>query len=846
MYHGFIRAFFIILVFSGLYLTSSHSFLLFHGLVEIFAIIIACGIFMIAWNSRRFMENNYILFIGIAYLFVGGIDTIHTLAYQGMGVFKEYGANLSTQLWVSARYVEGLAFLIAPLYIGKRLRANSVFFGFLVAFGILMGSIFYWHVFPDCFVEGTGLTPFKKISEYIISLFLVGAGVQLFQKRSVFDKGIFQLLLASIIITIGAELAFTLYVSVYGFFNLIGHFLKLISFYLIYKAVIETGLVNPYSLLFRGLKISTDALQKKTDDLAEQVKKLNCLYGIAHVREKKDISLEETFQEIVDLIPPSWQYPDISCARIFLEGKEFKTKNFKETTWKQTTDIMAFGECVGSVEVCYLEEKPEIDESPFLKEGRDLISAIAERLGKIIERVRAEEALDWELKINSALSELYKPLISPSASIEDITNTILAKALSITGSKHGYVSSVDAATRDNVSHTLTEMLKGECGVSGENKRISFPCGENGVYPRLWGHSLNTREGFFTNSPKAHKTFTGLPEGHIPVERFLSVPVILGTELVGQIALANKEEDYTERDLAGISHLSEYFALAVQRKQAQESLQEARDKLEMRVRERTAQLQKTNQELKSEVEERKHTEDSLKRSETELRRLSSRLLDAHEEESKRIGQELHDGLAQTLSAIKVWGENALLQRSESSSADSLTKSLESVVRLSQGAVEEVRRILRNLRPSILDDLGILATISWLCQEFETIYSGIGIKKEIHMEEDEVPDPLKIVIFRIVQEALNNIAKHSKATRARLSLKRAEGNVELSIDDDGTGFDVGHALSGGQPGTGLGLTSIRERSELSGGSFTIESRKGAGTTIRVSWPYHHLQASYTVQN
>ena len=845
-YQSFIWTFVYIIVFSGLYLTSFHSYLLFHSLAEIFGIIVACGTFMVAWNARHFIENNYILLIGIAYLFVGSIDTLHTLAYQGMGIFKDYGANLSTQLWVSARYIESLSFLIAPHYIAKKLRANSVFFGFLVVFGLLMGSIFYWHVFPDCFVEGSGLTPFKKISEYIISLVMVGAGVRLFQQRKAFEESIFRFLLASIVITIGAELAFTLYVTVHGFFNLIGHFLKLISFYLIYKVVIETGLVKPYSLLFRNLMKSKETLQMKSYELGERVKNLDCLYGIAGVREKKDNSLEETFQEIVELIPPSWQYPDITCSRVILESKEFKTENFKETIWKQTTDIISHGECVGSVEVCYLEEKPERYEGPFLKEERDLIDAIAERLGKIIEHERAAEALEWELRINSALSDLYKPLISPSASIEDISNTILTKALSITGSKHGYVSSIDAATRDAVAHTLTEMLKGECKVTEENKKISFPCGKNGVYPRLWGYSLNTHEGFFTNSPKAHKAFTGLPEGHIPIERFLSVPVMLGTELVGQISLANKEEDYTEQDLAGISRLSEYFALAIQQRQAQDSLQEARDELEARVKERTAQLLKTNKKLKREVEERKQTENSLKRSKAELRRLSSRLLDAHEEESKRIGQELHDGLAQTLSAIKVWGENALIQSSESSSVDSLDKSLQSVVHLAQGAVEEVRRILRNLRPSMLDDLGILATISWLCQEFETIYSGIGINKEIDIEENEVPDFLKIVIFRIVQEALNNIAKHSKATRARLSLKRAEDNVELSINDEGTGFDVEHALPGGQPGTGFGLASIRERSELSGGSFTIESRKGAGTTIRVSWPYHDLQASYTVQN
>jgi signal transduction histidine kinase len=281
-----------------------------------------------------------------------------------------------------------------------------------------------------------------------------------------------------------------------------------------------------------------------------------------------------------------------------------------------------------------------------------------------------------------------------------------------------------------------------------------------------------------------------------------------------------------------------------RKRAEEALQKAHDELEMRVSERTAQLVKTNQELQSEIEVRKKAEESLKKSEMELKRLSARLLEAHEEESKRIGQELHDGLAQTMSAIKVWGENALLQMRKGESKDSLIKTLESVVRLAQGSVEEVRRILGNLRPSILDDLGILSTISWLCHEFETIYSGIGIKKDIYIEENQIPDSLKIVIFRILQEAFNNIAKHSKANLARLSLKKTEDNIELSIHDDGKGFDVVHAFSVNQPSAGFGLASMRERSELSGGSFSIDSRKGEGTTIRVSWPYRNLQSPYSL--
>ena len=134
-------------------------------------------------------------------------------------------------------------------------------------------------------------------------------------------------------------------------------------------------------------------LRKRTYDLRERVKELNCLYGISKLIEEGDISMEEMARRIVNLLPPAWQYPEITCARIILEGQEFRTGNFKETAWKQTCDITIHDELAGAVEVDYLEEKPENDEGPFLKEERDLIEAITQRIGKITEHKRAEEAL---------------------------------------------------------------------------------------------------------------------------------------------------------------------------------------------------------------------------------------------------------------------------------------------------------------------------------------------------------------------------------------------------------------------------------------------------------------------
>jgi signal transduction histidine kinase len=267
----------------GLYLTSHYSYLLFHSLVEVFSIVVACGIFMVAWNARQFLDNDYLLFVGISFLFVAALDLLHTLAYQGMGVFTGYGANLPTQLWIAGRYVQSLSLLIAPTFIRRRLKPHLAFLSYAAVVFLLLASIFYWRVFPDCYIEGVGLTPFKKTSEYIICLILLASIARLLKYRTQFDLGVLRLLILAIGLTIGAELAFTSYVSVYGFSNLVGHLFKIISFYLVYRAIIATALVKPYRVLFRDLKQSEEDLRQHTVQLKARNEELDAFaHTVAH------------------------------------------------------------------------------------------------------------------------------------------------------------------------------------------------------------------------------------------------------------------------------------------------------------------------------------------------------------------------------------------------------------------------------------------------------------------------------------------------------------------------------------------------------------------------------------
>jgi formate hydrogenlyase transcriptional activator len=258
-------------VLGGLYVASLYSYALFHTLAEVFSVAVALAIFMLVWNVRRSLGNNYLLFVGIAYLFIGCLDLVHTLAYKGMGVFKGYDEFLPTQLWIGTRYLQSLSLLVAPFFIGKPLNLRFMFAGFVIVVSLLLGAIFYWEVFPICFVAGEGLTPFKKVSEYVISVISLASIALLLRKRNLFDPTALRWMVSSITLTILSEMCFSIYVDAYGLASLLGHFLKIISFYCIYKAIIELGMAKPLDVLFRNLKESEESLKKAHDELERRV-----------------------------------------------------------------------------------------------------------------------------------------------------------------------------------------------------------------------------------------------------------------------------------------------------------------------------------------------------------------------------------------------------------------------------------------------------------------------------------------------------------------------------------------------------------------------------------------------
>ncbi|MGC9320279.1 MAG: MASE3 domain-containing protein, partial [Armatimonadota bacterium] len=190
----------------GLWIAQLHNYLLFHSIVEVFSITVAVAIFMLAWNARRYMHNHLFLWIAIGYLFVGGIDLLHTLAYKGMGVFPWGGTNLPTQLWIGARYMQALTLLIAPAFLNRRLQEHPALAGYATVAVLVLLSIFAWDVFPTAYDDAAGhLTTFKIASEYVISAILLAALGWMLALRDRFSPGVLALLSAAIVTTLASE-----------------------------------------------------------------------------------------------------------------------------------------------------------------------------------------------------------------------------------------------------------------------------------------------------------------------------------------------------------------------------------------------------------------------------------------------------------------------------------------------------------------------------------------------------------------------------------------------------------------------------------------------------------------
>ncbi|MDH4109080.1 MAG: histidine kinase [Gammaproteobacteria bacterium] len=214
-----------------------------------------------------------------------------------------------------------------------------------------------------------------------------------------------------------------------------------------------------------------------------------------------------------------------------------------------------------------------------------------------------------------------------------------------------------------------------------------------------------------------------------------------------------------------------------------------------------------------------------------RSLAEQVIEAQESECRRIAADLHDGIAQMLAVIK-FGIEGRLAAMRQKYPDAELDRFDEIVDQVKTAIDDVRRTSRNLAPSVLDDFGVCVAVETLCREFQTEHPGLRLKFAACVDEIDIPEVCKIAIYRVIQEALHNIAKHATATNIVVTLDTVDGGVGLVVSDDGRGFDTNDPEHGDRR-HGFGMRSMRERVEPTGGRFAIESTTGKGTIVRARW-------------
>ena len=291
------------------------------------------------------------------------------------------------------------------------------------------------------------------------------------------------------------------------------------------------------------------------------------------------------------------------------------------------------------------------------------------------------------------------------------------------------------------------------------------------------------------------------------------------------------QDYLFKGSVDTNLLVRSIRYAIERKKTETMREALLDELDQRVRERTNELLLSNEKLRQEIEERKRAEQMLRESEQQLRSLSYQLMAAQEKERKRISRELHDELGQSLTIIKM--RLRFIQENLMSDQIVLKEECENSTLYINQVIENMRRLSQDLSPAVLEDLGLTVALRWVIGNF--IKNGnILITQDIMNIDQLLPVDSQIILYRILQETLTNIGKHSGAAHVSVVVREQDGGINFSVEDDGKGFEMEPSLAERTTPAGLGLKTVDERVRMLGGTLSIWSRKGKGTRIAFRIP------------
>lgn len=769
-----------VLVLIGLYISSFYNYLLFHMLAEMFAVVTACSIFVVTWNARKFFkEKQFFPFIGISYLFVGILDLVHAMSYKGVNIIVSIDANIPTQLWVAARYLQSITLLSGFFIFKNKKKPETYLLGFTVVTILILLSIFYWRIFPDCYLENAGgLTPFKKNSEYLICVILLSALGALYYNRARFDKKLFNWLQASILITIVSELLFTNYIGLYSTANMLGHYFKILSFYCLYKALIETGLSQPYSLLYKDLT-----------DTRESYKALfsNMLDGFARHR----MILDENGY------PINFEFLEINQAFERLTGlNDVVGKTITQLIPDIQNDSTKWIEVFGNVALKGDPVRFESYVTPLKKWYA--FNAYSVKYGEfvtIFEDITERKA---------AVESLFSQREFLNTTLEHIGDGVIST------DETGQVAFINVAAEKLTGWPRAEALgkKLEQIFKVCRKEEDAICKEDGADP-LYDDELMVfpDEGMLLRHDGTR----------IPIEESVNPVTNDNGDVIGLVLI---------------------FRDITMWKQLQKQLQEANELLEEKVAERTLTLHQTVEHLQKEIEQRtkadarnKEAEQELQSRATQLRALAGKLTMAEQAERRRVAKVLHDGIQQYMAAAKLH-LSGLERKIEDPHLSGLARNIEETIGT---CIQMARSLSADLSPPALYRGGLISGLRWLAGRMQERH-GFRVIVKSELENVSLAEDIMLLVFESVRELLFNSVKHSETFEAQIRLKKNEKNqLYLCVEDAGSGFDPSDISVSDNMQQGFGLFSIQERINLIGGTFEIKSTPGHGSRFDIFLPY-----------
>ncbi len=407
------------------------------------------------------------------------------------------------------------------------------------------------------------------------------------------------------------------------------------------------------------------------------------------------------------------------------------------------------------------------------------------------------------------LEALYDLAVELSAlrSLQEVLDTALRHCLDLTGSEFGFIGLVDSDS-SSLEIVAIQGFHPSSAFYAENRTI--PLRPN-VFARVVMEDRSIRSEDAATDPAR----VGQPRGHPTVGSFLGVPLRFQTRPIGMIGVANRPSAYGDDHQRLMETYAAQISIVIRNARLYEALQKANGDLERTVEERTRELNEAK--------------DTLARHATELRSVLTEIVDVQERERRRIARDLHDGINQLLigAMLELKAGQERLDADHADVVASLTTSLDILRQVEQ----EVRRVVNDLHPPTLESLGLPAAVKRLAERLAQFF-GVDCDVEVSGDERRMSPRTEIAAYRVVQEALQNVATHSGADHATVELRFALDTLEVSISDEGKGFDV--VILGGTAAGRLGLLSMRERTEGLDGTFEIISTIGVGTEIRATLP------------